>query len=69
MSSISNIASPGHPSQVAAESPVRAPLLGFIPRAAPAAPAVGSLPIGADAQIRTVPNALVDSTGGKLNRI
>jgi hypothetical protein len=68
MSSISNIASPGSPTQVVAESPVRAPLLGFIPWTAPNAPAVGSIPIGADAQIVTVPNARVDHVGGEMNR-
>jgi hypothetical protein len=68
MSSISNPASPGSPTQVVAEQPVRAPLLGFIPWTAPNAPAVGSIPIGADAQIVTVPPSLVNQVGGEMNR-
>jgi hypothetical protein len=49
---------------IVAESPVRAPLLGFIPWSTPTL----SIPIGNDAQIRTVPQATVDSVGGRQNR-
>jgi hypothetical protein len=68
MSSISNPASPGSPTQVVAEQPVRAPLLGGIPWTTPGAPAVGSIPITFAAQVRTVPQATVDSVGGRQNR-
>ena len=64
MSSISKIASPGAPSQVVAESPVRAPLLGFIPWTAPNAPAVGSIPIGYGAQVIPVSIARQEFAGG-----
>ena len=64
MSEITNIASPGRPSQVVAEQPVRAPLAGNIPWTTPGAPAVGSLPLGFDAQVRPVPRATVDFLGG-----
>jgi hypothetical protein len=64
MSSISNIASPGHPAIVVSESPVRAPLAGNIPWTAPNAPAIGSLALGFDAQVRPVPSALVEFAGG-----
>jgi hypothetical protein len=68
MSSISNPSAPGAPVQVVAESPVRAPLAGFIPWTTPGAPAVGSIPLGFDAQVVSVPNAFVDRVGGSLNR-
>jgi hypothetical protein len=68
MSSISNIASPGHPTIVVSEQPVRAPLDGFTPWTTPGAPAVGSLPLGYGEQVVTVPNAVVDFLGQPMNR-
>jgi hypothetical protein len=68
MTVITNPASPGAPTQLWAEAPVRAPLAGNIPWTAPNAPAVGSIPLGYDAQVVTVPNARVDQVGGALNR-
>ena len=69
MSSINNPASPGHPSQLVAEQPVRNPLAGGIPfRSHATNPAVGGIPIGADAQIRTIPQAVVDAAGGPTIR-
>jgi hypothetical protein len=65
MTSISNIASPGFPTQVVAESPVRAPLSGGIPWTTPGAPAIGSIPIGSDAQIVSVTIARQEFAGGK----
>jgi hypothetical protein len=62
---ISNIASPGAPVQVVAESPVRAPLSGGIPWTTPGAPAIGSIPLGADAQIVSVTLARQEFAGGK----
>jgi hypothetical protein len=53
---------------IVSESPVRAPLDGFTPWTTPGAPAVGSIPIGFAAQVRTVPQATVDSVGGHQNR-
>jgi hypothetical protein len=64
MSSISNIASPGHPTRVVAEQPVRAPLAGNVAWSTPTL----SIPLGNVAQIASVPNACVDAAGGKLNR-
>jgi hypothetical protein len=64
MTTISNPSSPGYPQQVVAEQPVRAPLDGFTPWTTPGAPAIGSLPIGYDAQVRPVPQAVVDFLGG-----
>jgi hypothetical protein len=65
MSSISNPASPGAPSQVVAEQPVRAPLASNIPWSTP----TFSIPLGNVPQIRTVSNAAVDQAGGPiLNR-
>ncbi len=64
MTIITNESAPGAPTQVVAESPVRAPLAGFIPWSTPTL----SIPIGADAQIVTVPDALVDAAGGAVNR-
>ena len=68
MTVISNPSAPGAPSQVVAEQPVRAPLDGFTPWTTPGAPAVGSLPIGFDQQVQTVPNAVVDFLGQPMNR-
>jgi hypothetical protein len=69
MSSISNPASPGHPSQVTAQSPIRAPLAGGIPWANHADhPAVAGFAFTTDAQIRTIPAAIIDAAGGPLRR-
>ena len=64
MTVISNIASPGAPTHVVAESPVRQPLAGDIAWSTPTL----AVPIGADAQIQRVPNAVVDRVGNPLNR-
>ena len=64
MTTISNPASPGYPQQIVAEQPVRAPLAGNIPWTTPGAPAVGSLPLGFDAQVVTVPLARQEFAGG-----
>jgi hypothetical protein len=53
---------------IVSESPVRAPLDGFTPWTSPNAPAVGSIPIGFAQQVRIVPQATVDSVGGRQNR-
>jgi hypothetical protein len=74
MSKDSNPTSPGAPSQIVAEQPVRAPLLGNIPWANHAAhPAVVGPTDRAgfpphDTHVRPVPQSVVDATGGKLNR-
>jgi hypothetical protein len=68
MTVITNPASPGAPSQVVAESPIRAPLLGNIPWANHTAHPAVTGPIGADAHVRPVPQSVVDATGGKLIR-
>jgi hypothetical protein len=67
VSSISNISSPGAPTQVVTAQPIRQPLAGFIPFSNYGAhPAV----VGpAGAEVRTVPAATVDRAGGKLNRV
>ncbi len=75
MTTITNPASPVAPSQVVAELPIRAPLAGGIPWANHATnPAVAGWPVAQpgfppihDAHVATVPNAIVDATGGKLN--
>jgi hypothetical protein len=65
---------PGRPDstpivQVVAQSPIRAPLAGGIPWANHADhPAVAGFAFTTDAQIQTVPAAVVDRTGGKLDR-
>jgi hypothetical protein len=65
---IRNPASPGAPAQVVAETPLRAPLLGNITWANHAAhPAVVG-PVGPASHVRPVSQALVDATGGKLDR-
>jgi hypothetical protein len=61
MSSISNIASPGHPTIIVSESPVRAPLAGFIPWTTPTL----EIPLGFDAQVVRVPLATQEFLGGK----
>jgi hypothetical protein len=74
MSKITNPASPGAPTQLPAESPIRAPLAGGIAWAIHAAhPAVvgptdspGFPP--RDMHVRPVPAAVVDAAGGKMNR-
>jgi hypothetical protein len=74
MSKDSSPASPGYPTQVTAESPIRAPLLGNIPWANHAAhPAVvyptdraGYPP--RDTHVTMIPAAVVDATGGALRR-
>jgi hypothetical protein len=64
MSQDSNIASPGYPSQVVAQSVVRAPLAGNIPWTTPGAPAVGSIPITLDTQVVPVSLARQELAGG-----
>jgi hypothetical protein len=64
MTILTSPASPGAPQQVVAESPVRAPLAGFIPWSTPTL----SIPIGNEAQIRTVSNAAVEHAGGPVVR-
>lgn len=77
MSSISNPASPGAPSQVVAESPIRAPLAGGIPFSNHTTnPAVAGWPVSRpgwpvsanDAHVVSVPAAIVDAAGGPMNR-
>jgi hypothetical protein len=74
MSSISNTASPGHPSQVTAESPIRAPLAGGIAWANRVAhPAVVGPTDRAgfpprDTHVTMIPAAVVDAAGGPLQR-
>jgi hypothetical protein len=65
---ISNPSAHGTATTVIAEQPVRAPLAGNIPWTRPDAPAVGSLPLGFNAQVVTVPNDLVAAVGGEMNR-
>jgi hypothetical protein len=60
MTVISNITSPGFPTQVVAESPVRAPLAGDIAWATPTL----AIPLGFDAQVRPVPASCVELLGG-----
>jgi hypothetical protein len=64
MSSIFNPSAPGHPSQVVAEEKVRAPLDGFTPWATPTL----AIPLGADEQIVSLPNSVVDFLGMPMNR-
>ena len=61
MTSDTNIASPGRPTVVTAEQPVRAPLAGNIAWTTPTL----AIPIGADAQIRPVGAAMVELLGGR----
>jgi hypothetical protein len=74
MSKDSSPASPGYPTQVTAESPIRAPLLGNIPWANHAAhPAVVGPTDRAgfpprDTHVTMIPAAVVDATGGALRR-
>jgi hypothetical protein len=65
MSEITNIASPGRPTPVTAESPVRAPLAGFIPWTTPTL----EIPLGFDAQVRPINASVVDLLGGKNNGV
>jgi hypothetical protein len=57
-------ASPGSATAITSESPVRAPLANDVVWHTQAL----NIPIGNVAQIRTVPDARVDSVGGKLDR-
>jgi hypothetical protein len=77
MSKDSSPASPGAPTQVVAESPIRAPLAGNIPWSNHTTnPAVAGWPVSrpgwpvspADAHVQLVPKATADAVGGKLNR-
>jgi hypothetical protein len=77
MTVITNPASPGRPTQVVAEQPVRQPLAGGIPFTNHTTnPAVAGWPVSRpgwpvsanDAHVVSVPHAIVDSAGGKLNR-
>jgi hypothetical protein len=74
MTVIRNPASPGYPTQVTAESPIRAPLAGGIAWANHAAhPAVVGPTDRAgfpphDTHVRTIPQAIVDAAGGPLQR-
>jgi hypothetical protein len=74
MTSISNPTSPGAPTQVFAETPIRAPLAGGIPfRNHAEHPAVTG-PVDRagypphDQHVRTIPTAVVDVIGGPLQR-
>jgi hypothetical protein len=58
---ITNPASPGRPTPVTAEQPVRAPLAGFIPWTTPTL----EIPLGFDAQVRPINASVVDLLGGK----
>jgi hypothetical protein len=64
MTSISNPSAHGTATPVTAEQPVRAPLDGFTPWVTPTL----SIPLGADAQIQRVPDAVVDFLGQPMNR-
>jgi hypothetical protein len=64
MTTITNIASPGAPTQVVAESPVRAPLAHDI---AWTTPALG-IPLGNLAQIATVSPERIEQAGGPIAR-
>jgi hypothetical protein len=66
MTVISNPASPGAPVQIVAESPIRAPLLGNIPWSNHAAHPAVTGPTGAE--VRTIPQAIVDAAGGPTVR-
>jgi hypothetical protein len=68
MTVITNRASPGAPSQNFAEQPVRNPLAGGIPFRSHATNPALTGPIGTDAQIRTIPTAIVDAAGGPTIR-
>jgi hypothetical protein len=74
MTVIRNPASPGAPQQVTAESPVRAPLLGNIPWANHAEHPAVVMPTDRagwpphDTHVTMVPAAVVDATGGPLQR-
>jgi hypothetical protein len=74
MTAIRNPASPGAPSQVIAEQPVRNPLAGGIPfRSHATNPAVVGPTDRAgfppqDQHVRTIPQAMVDAAGGPLQR-
>ena len=74
MSKDSSPASPGYPTQITAESPIRAPLLGNIPWANHAAhPAVVGPTDRAgfpprDTHVTMITAAVVDATGGALRR-
>jgi hypothetical protein len=65
---ISNPSAHGTATTVVSEQPVRAPLDGFTPWTRPGAPAVGSIPLGFNQQVVTVPHSLVDRVGGAQNR-
>jgi hypothetical protein len=54
---------------IVSESPVRAPLDGFTPWTTPGAPAVGSIPLGFDAQVRPVTAAERIAAGGANAKI
>ena len=77
MTKITNPASPGAPTQVSAESPIRAPLAGNIAWSNHTTnPAVAGWPVSqpgwpvspTDAHVKPVSQATVDAVGGKLNR-
>ena len=69
MSEIKNPATPGRPSQLVAQSTPTAPLDGGKPWGSPLNhPALAGFANTADAQIRTIPQAIVDAIGGKQNR-
>jgi hypothetical protein len=74
MSKDTSPASPGYPTQVVAESPIRAPLAGNIPWAGHDAHPAVTGPVDRagwpphDTHVRPVSAALVDATGGKIDR-
>jgi hypothetical protein len=73
MTIISNPASPGYPTQVVAEQPIRAPLAGGIPWANHSQhPAVAGFPVAQpgsrDAHVQAIPTAVVDALTGRAPR-
>jgi hypothetical protein len=74
MTVIRNPASPGAPSQVVAEQPVRQPLAGGIPfhnyatNPAVVGPTDRAGYPPRDSHVTMIPAAVVDATGGKLDR-
>jgi hypothetical protein len=68
MTTITNPASPGYPSQVVAQSQPRDPI-GGIPFTSHAQnPAIGGIATTFDTQVVRVPQILVDRLGGEMNR-
>jgi hypothetical protein len=69
MTTITNIASPGAPTQVVAQSTPTAPLDGGKPWGTPSQhPAAAGFANTAATQIVSLPDALIDRAGGQMNR-